>query len=237
MRRNLMFAIGFGAALGMSAPVLEAQTVRVGTQAQRERAEQAERQREQQRQREAERARVRVDREARAAQDRRRTDERRDPRLDDRRDERYDERRQDRGWDVWDRNTRERTRKGKGPAFCRNGTGHPVFGREWCRDKGFDLGNGRAARDAWEDIIFRTPRDRRKNESVNRSVLQDVLGSVLLGRFESHARQSGYNGSTSGRWLLDGSTPVLQLYVGSVPIARIVDFNRDGRIDQVQLRR
>ncbi len=25
-----------------------------------------------------------------------------------------------------------------GPAFCRNGEGHPVFGWEWCRERGFD---------------------------------------------------------------------------------------------------
>src|SRR6185437_15155028 len=31
--------------------------------------------------------------------------------------------------------------KGEGPAFCRNGQGHPKFGREWCVDHGFPLGN------------------------------------------------------------------------------------------------
>jgi hypothetical protein len=30
-----------------------------------------------------------------------------------------------------------------GPKFCRSGAGHPVFGREWCNDKGFGLGNRR----------------------------------------------------------------------------------------------
>jgi hypothetical protein len=242
MRNKLVFAIGLGAALGVSAPALEAQG-RVGTPAQRERAEQAERQRQADRDREADRARIRVNREAQAAAARRqaeRWDDRRDDdRRDDRRydDRRYDDRRNDdRGWDIWDRNTRSRTNNGNGPAFCRSGEGHPVFGRQWCRDKGYEIGNSRRDRDVWEDIIFRGPRDRRYDQTLGRSVLQDILGSVLLGRFESHARQAGYGGSTSGRWLMDGSSHVLQLYVGSMPVARIVDFNRDGRVDSVQLR-
>lgn len=32
---------------------------------------------------------------------------------------------------------------GKGPAFCRSGAGHPVFGWEWCRDRGWDRIDGR----------------------------------------------------------------------------------------------
>ncbi len=31
--------------------------------------------------------------------------------------------------------------EGSGPSFCRSGAGHPVFGRAWCRDKGFALGS------------------------------------------------------------------------------------------------
>ncbi|HSJ08468.1 MAG TPA: hypothetical protein VK928_01105 [Longimicrobiales bacterium] len=241
MRSKLVFAIGMGAAMGFWAPTLEAQG-RVGTPAQRQRAEQTERQREADRQRDADRARIRVNREAQAAAARRqaeRWDDRRyDDRRDDRRyDDRYDDRRyDDRGWDIWDRNNRSRTKNGNGPSFCRSGAGHPVFGREWCRDKGFDMRNGRYDRDVWEDIIFRGPRDRRYNQTLGRSVVQDILGSVLLGRFESHARQAGYGGSTSGRWLMDGSSHVLQLFVGNIPVARIVDFNRDGRVDTVQLR-
>ena len=28
--------------------------------------------------------------------------------------------------------------KGGGPAFCRSGAGHPVYGWEWCRERGWD---------------------------------------------------------------------------------------------------
>src|SRR3569832_970707 len=31
--------------------------------------------------------------------------------------------------------------KGGAPAVCRSGAGHPVYGRSWCVEKGFGLGN------------------------------------------------------------------------------------------------
>lgn len=39
-----------------------------------------------------------------------------------------------------------RGKQGKGPAFCRNGQGHPVHGWRWCEDKGWDRGGGRTVR-------------------------------------------------------------------------------------------
>ena len=35
------------------------------------------------------------------------------------------------------------SRQGNGPAFCRNGQGHPRFGWQWCQDKGWDRSGGR----------------------------------------------------------------------------------------------
>lgn len=32
---------------------------------------------------------------------------------------------------------------GGGPAFCRSGAGHPVFGWEWCRQRGWDSAGNR----------------------------------------------------------------------------------------------
>jgi hypothetical protein len=62
-----------------------------------------------------------------------------------------DRRADDRRWDDQRRGDRP------GPAFCRSGAGHPVHGRQWCRDKGFGLGG---------DVLFgRTGRvdDRRSD--------------------------------------------------------------------------
>lgn len=36
---------------------------------------------------------------------------------------------------------RFRANRGRGPKFCRTGAGHPVFGRRWCLEKGFGLGD------------------------------------------------------------------------------------------------
>ena|SRR5688572_24794102 len=64
---------------------------------------------------------------------------------------------------------------GNGPAFCRSGEGHPVHGRQWCRDKGwdvsgtsiFDLGRARD-RDRDRDERERRDRDERAREERER---------------------------------------------------------------------
>ncbi|MEX1181785.1 MAG: hypothetical protein WEF86_01020 [Gemmatimonadota bacterium] len=179
-----------------------------------------------QRERELERDRIRRQRE-RQAQNARQDERYRDERY------RYD----------------TRSSRGGGPSFCRSGEGHPVFGREWCRDKGFDLGSDRTLRgvlggrdrdqdrdyNVWEDIILGRQQDRRDDRSLGRSVLQDVLGSVVLGRFESIGRQHG-SGAINGQWLMNGAASVLQLNAGSVLFAQLVDINRDGRVDDVIFR-
>jgi hypothetical protein len=124
--------------------------------------------------------------------------------------------------------------QGDGPAFCRSGAGHPVHGRQWCRDKGWALGSERWERQRWDDIVLRQPR--RDRQQMGGSVLSDVLGDVVFGRLAAHGRQYG-NGSITGHWLDDAAASVLQLSVGSTPFARLVDANRDGRIDSVLLLR
>jgi hypothetical protein len=59
---------------------------------------------------------------------------------------------------------------GNGPAFCRSGEGHPVHGRQWCRDKGWDVGGGSIvdlgrARDRDRD---RDDRDRERDRDRDR---------------------------------------------------------------------
>lgn len=53
-------------------------------------------------------------------------------------------------------------RRGRGPAFCRSGAGHPVHGRRWCVQKGFGLGR---------DILFDTRRRGRARQ-----------GAIVIGR-------------------------------------------------------
>ena len=51
----------------------------------------------------------------------------------------------------------QKAKNGNGPAFCRNGQGHPVHGWEWCRQKGWGDGSSRRA-----DGGRAVPRDQRE---------------------------------------------------------------------------
>jgi hypothetical protein len=233
MRASWLMAIAAGAAIGMAAPT------DVAAQGNSNRARQ---QQELQRQRQQARESARREAARRQEAERLRRQQqanraglvlRRDDYYDrarrerDRRNDRYDPR------DIFGRDDRYNNRRGNGPPFCRSGQGHPVKGRQWCRDKGWGLGRDRS-RDIWGDIIYR---DRRyDNRQMNRSALERILGSVVLGRFDSYGRSYYDGGSMNGRWL-DNRASVLQLYMGSTPIARLIDSNRDGRVDSVSLLR
>ncbi len=158
--------------------------------------------------------------------------DRRDGRYD-RRDDRYE--RRDRRYDRdRDRNDRRRS----GPKFCQNGQGHPVHGRAWCRDKGFDLGRGyvrdRWDRVSWNDVIFQG-RDRRYDSRLGSSVLRDLLGGSVYGRLDDHRRRAGYADGLAGTWARSGSGYVLNVFAGGIPIAQLIDANLDGRAETVLL--
>jgi hypothetical protein len=218
MRRTWIVALAASATLGLSAPELNAQGAgRGNAQAQAAQQQQAERDRlRAERQRQAERERLRAEQErqaaARAWNDRQRPGQ------------------QARG---------QQARGQQGPAFCRNGQGHPVHGRQWCQQKGFGLGSERWDRARWDDIIFGQPRDRRRYDDgsvMNRGTLADILGNVVLGRFEAQGRQRG-GGAVTGQWLAGVDGRILQLSVGGQPFAQLVDSRGNGRVDTVLLRR
>lgn len=152
----------------------------------------------------------------------------------DDRDRRDDDRRE--RTDRRDTNDRAKADR-KGPPFCRNGQGHPVHGRQWCREKGF--GTGVANRTArwedrgWEDIILRAPRDTDKRRStVDQGGLMDVLGDVVFGRLQGERNRLGGSGALEGRWLdLRDGGRVLQIRSGALPVAELTDVNGDGRVD------
>lgn len=154
------------------------------------------------------------------------------------RDGGWDANRRQGGDDRWeDSRDDDDARRGNGPPFCRNGQGHPVHGRQWCRDKGWD---DRADRQggwqdvSWEDVIFgRGDADRERTRSLDRGGLLDVLGDVVLGRLERQGRSSG-DGALTGRWV-EGRTRVLQVRAGDRPLAELLDADRDGRVDRVLL--
>lgn len=89
----------------------------------------------------------------------------------------FDDRDVDRRYDTHDR--------GRAPAFCRSGAGHPVYGRRWCLEKGFGIGDrgdvfflddDRVAYWRGDDVVV--VRDRRLDR--DRTVWERVLDTILF---------------------------------------------------------
>lgn len=150
----------------------------------------------------------------------------------------------DRTSDRGDRNDRDRrdgsifgdnrgAEPGAGtPAFCRSGEGHPVWGRAWCVDKGFGLGNGGSlwgwGRDI-EDVVLRRPD---YDRDLDRGGLADVLGDVVFGRIAVQSLVLGAEEPLTGRWMGQRDGPrVLRIHAGDLPVAELVDTNRDNEVD------
>jgi hypothetical protein len=123
--------------------------------------------------------------------------------------------------------------KGGAPSFCRSGSGHPVWGRQWCLDKGFGLGTQQnvrwgSTRDIGDIILGRRP----SSGILTRDALLSVLGPVAFDRLALHALTLGYTDPLTGRWRSEATGPnVLLVNSGTWPIAELVDTNRDQRSD------
>ena len=193
--------------------------------------------------------------------DRRRDDDNRRRDDDDRRrdqdnDSWDDDDRDDEDWrsgeDRWERreDRRDRGNGERGPKFCRTGEGHPVFGMEWCRDRGFGDGRWGNDDDRWEqrrdgrwerqqdwgDIIFGDRgddrRDDRRRGTLNEGVLGDILGGDILRRLQAQSRALNLGSDIQGRWVRgSGATRVLQLRADGRPLAELADYDGDGRVD------
>jgi hypothetical protein len=122
------------------------------------------------------------------------------------------------------------------PAFCRSGAGHPVWGRQWCIDKGFGLGRDRdviwGSTRSIGDIIFgRRIVDR---ETLLRDALIATVGNTVLDRLGLHALTLGYTQPLTGMWVAQPTGPqVLLVNSGTYPVAEVVDLNRDDRADMM----
>lgn len=118
------------------------------------------------------------------------------------------------------------------PSFCRTGEGHPVWGRQWCLQKGFGLGDSpkmqwAAARDIG-DLRWVAP----PAGPLTRDALLNLIGPVAFDRLALHALTLGYTDPLTGVWRTDASGPSLLLVnSGSYPIAELLDSNRDQRPD------
>lgn len=122
-----------------------------------------------------------------------------------------------------------------GPAFCRTGEGHPVFGRRWCLQKGFRLGDDVWRRGDIGDVLLGDAGGRERAEDPD---LVEILGDVILGRLRE---ASGLDGRRElvGRWVRSssGDARVLQLRSGARPVAELTDLEGDGRVDVLLIAR
>jgi hypothetical protein len=143
----------------------------------------------------------------------------------------------------------------RGPEFCRNGQGHPRFGREWCIDHGFPLGNqwsqtyqqqqaARAQaerqraweqRNDWNDVTMTSPRQQ-SIARVGSTQLAQIVGANGLRRLQQQAQSLGMTRPLLGSWMRDtNGHAVLLVTSGGSQIAQIVDTNGDGQVDRVFL--
>ena len=132
--------------------------------------------------------------------------------------------------DVLDDDVREGA-----PSFCRSGAGHPVWGREWCIDKGFGLGSYNDYR--WGrttdvgDIVF--PRSG-IGSILGTVALANLLGSDTFNRLALHSVTLGLLEPLTGRWVAQPTGPqVLYVNSGSYPVAELVDTDRDFGIEDL----
>ena len=118
------------------------------------------------------------------------------------------------------------------PSFCRSGAGHPVWGREWCVDKGFGLGeDGRWGRATdLEDIVLRAPRTER--DVLDRGGLVEILGDIVFGRLAVQSLVLGADEPLTGRWIgRDDGPRILRVTAGDLAVAELVDADRDDDVD------
>jgi hypothetical protein len=121
------------------------------------------------------------------------------------------------------------------PSFCRTGAGHPVWGREWCIDKGFGLGSYEDYR--WGrttdigDIIYS------RRSTADRFVgtaLESLLGSTAFNRLALHAITLGLVEPLVGTFIGEPTGPqFFSVNSGAYPVAELYDSNRDSRWDNL----
>ncbi len=74
-------------------------------------------------------------------------------------------------------------RNDRGPSFCRSGAGHPVFGLQWCLEKGFGIGRTGTVF-LWGDDVFLRDRTRvivlrDRRYDADQAFWSAVVGQVL----------------------------------------------------------
>ncbi|HEX6574325.1 MAG TPA: hypothetical protein VF042_05080 [Gemmatimonadaceae bacterium] len=125
--------------------------------------------------------------------------------------------------------------RGGAPAFCRSGAGHPVWGRQWCVDKGFGIGDYDDYR--WGRTTdlgdWRYPQGTYQ-PTLTSTVLESILGRTAFNRLALHAIELGFLEPLTGRYVTQPNEPqMLFVNSGPYPVAELRDTNRDFRWDDL----
>lgn len=119
------------------------------------------------------------------------------------------------------------SRTRKGPKFCRNGVGHPVFGRQWCVDHGFALGTARS-------VAVRAPSQRIVYLTEPQVVA--LVGPGEWAPIERRAIALGYPGPYVARSVYVNAGRVLTIRAGKIGIAQLF-FDPSGHLTRTSFLR
>jgi hypothetical protein len=122
--------------------------------------------------------------------------------------------------------------RAESPSFCRTGDGHPVYGRDWCWERGFRLGN-EWDRDRGGNVRLVPPTGR----PIDQAVLTALLDAQTMSRIQTVKSGLRLTAPLHASWLeTTAGGRILTIRSGSTTIAEIADRNRDGQADALWFR-
>jgi hypothetical protein len=129
-----------------------------------------------------------------------------------------------------------RGKKQNGPAFCRSGEGHPVYGRQWCIDRGFGLGSVTWRKVPPGQVKFgRVPQGPIDAGRLGWREVAEILTDAALDEIFGDSRRDLDRERLAGQWR-GGDTEgllVFELLLGDEPVAELTDLDLDGQVDVV----
>ena len=121
-----------------------------------------------------------------------------------------------------------------GPSFCRSGAGHPVYGRQWCLEQGFGLGEAAWRHAHVSKVVFgRVPTGRVENLHLGAREIAEILTDVVLDEIFGESHYDLVRSRLSGTWRggSDEGILVLEVLIGGEPVAELTDIDLDGTVD------
>jgi hypothetical protein len=88
----------------------------------------------------------------------------------------------------------------------------------------------------WGRIRLAPVRYVRRDRFMNQGELRRLMGRHAVDRIRDHGRRAGLRGGLRGEWVQDGRRGhVLVVRMDRVDVAELVDFDRDGVVDDIFL--